>query len=71
MTIGLFIGLVVLKFVIGTIVYLTGIHEDAGMGEIMVMIAIMIAFNAEVAWRRARSLGARASRTEEEVAPSV
>ena len=71
LTIGLFIGLVVMKFVIGTIVYLRQIHEDAGMGEIMVMIAIMIAFSAELVWRRARSLGARTSRTEEDVAPSV
>lgn len=71
LTIGLFIGLVVLKFAIGTIVYLTGIHEDAGMGEIMVMIALMIAFSAEVLWRRAKPLGARASRTEPEVAPSI
>ena len=71
LTIGLFIGLVVMKFAIGTIVYLRGIHEDAGVGEIMIMIAIMIAFYAEVVWRRAKPLGARGSRTEEEVAPSV
>ena len=71
LTIGLFIGLVVMKFAIGTIVYLRGIHEDAGMGEIMIMIAIMIAFYAEVVWRRAKPLGARNSRTEEEIAPSV
>ena len=60
-----------MKFAIGTIVYLRGIHEDAGAGEIMIMIAIMIAFYAEVVWRRAKPLGARNSRTEEEVAPSV
>ena len=71
LTIGLFIGLVVMKFAIGAIVYLRGIHEDAGAGEIMIMIAIMIAFYAEVVWRRAKPLGARNSRTEEEVAPSV
>lgn len=71
LTIGLFIGLVVMKFVIGTIVYLRAIHEDAGLGEIMVMIAIMIAFSAEIVWRRAQQMGARATRAEEEIAPSV
>ena len=41
------------------IVYI--VDDDAGMGEIMVMIAIMIAFYAEVLWRRAKPLGARES----------
>lgn len=68
LTVGLFVGLVVLKFIIGTVVYLRGIHEDAGLGEIMVMIALMIAFSAEVLWRRAKPMGARQARAQEEPA---
>jgi len=37
------------------------ISGDGGFGEVLVMIAIMIAFQAEIVWRRARVLGARAS----------
>jgi drug/metabolite transporter (DMT)-like permease len=63
-TIGLFIALVAAKFVIGTIVYLRHIHDDAGMGEILILIAVMIALNAEIVWRRGQPLGARSSSSE-------
>ncbi len=68
LTIGLFIGLIVMKFVIGFLVVILNINDDAGMGEIMIMIAIMIAFYAEVLWRRAQPLGARRSTTQGEPA---
>jgi hypothetical protein len=61
LTIGLFLGLVAAKFAIGTVCYLVQISDDGGFGEILVMIAIMIAFQAELVWRRAQALGARAS----------
>ena len=61
LTIGLFLGLIAAKFAIGTACYFLHISDDGGFGEVLVMIAIMIAFQAEIVWRRARVLGARAS----------
>jgi hypothetical protein len=61
LTIGLFLGLVAAKFAIGTACYFLHISDDGGFGEVLVMIAIMIAFQAEIVWRRARVLGARTS----------
>jgi len=61
LTIGLFLGLVAAKFAIGTACYFLHISDDGGFGEVLVMIAIMIAFQAEIVWRRAQALGARAS----------
>jgi uncharacterized membrane protein YfcA len=61
LTIGLFLGLVAGKFAIGTACYFLQISDDGGFGEILVMIAVMIAFQAEIIWRRARALGAGAS----------
>jgi hypothetical protein len=60
-TIGLFLGLVAAKFAIGTACYFLHVSDDGGFGEILVMIAVMIAFQAEVIWRRAQALDARAS----------
>jgi hypothetical protein len=57
-TIGLFVGLVVAKFALGTLAYFLHISDDGGFGEILVMIAVMVAFQAELVWRRARALGA-------------
>jgi hypothetical protein len=61
LTIGLFLGLVAAKFAIGTACYFLHISDDGGFGEVLVMIAIMIAFQAEIVWRRAQALEARAS----------
>ena len=61
LTIGLFLGLIVAKFAIGTVCYFLQITDGGGLGEILLMIAIMIAFQAELVWRRARALGARTS----------
>ena len=61
LTIGLFLGLVAAKFAIGTACYFLHISDDGGFGEILVMIAVMIAFQAETIWRRAQVLGAGAS----------
>jgi uncharacterized membrane protein YfcA len=61
LTIGLFLGLVAGKFAIGTACYFLQISDDGGFGEILLMIAVMIAFQAEIIWRRAGALGAGAS----------
>jgi hypothetical protein len=59
LTIGLFLGLVVAKFALGTWAYFAHVSDDGGFGEVMFMIAIMVAFQAELMWRRARAMGAR------------
>lgn len=64
LTIGLFLGLVAAKFAIGTACYFLGITDDGGFGEILVMIALMVAFQAEVVARRARALVASADQPE-------
>jgi hypothetical protein len=57
LTIGLFLGLAAAKVAIGTVCYFLKISDDGGFGEVLVMIAIMIAFQAEIVWRRAQALG--------------
>lgn len=56
LTVGLFLGLVATKFALGTVAYLLGIDDGAGFGEVLVMIAIMIAVQAEIVQRRALAL---------------
>jgi hypothetical protein len=58
LTIALFVGLVVVKFALGTWAYFAHFSDDGGLGEVMFMIAIMVAFQAELVWRRARAMGA-------------
>jgi hypothetical protein len=55
LTVGLFIGLVAVKFGIGTFEYLAGI-KDAGFGDVMLMIALMVGVQAEIVFRRAEKL---------------
>ena len=61
LTVGLFLGMVVAKFGLGTYAHFAHISGDGGFGEILIMIAVMVAFQAELMWRRARPLGARTS----------
>lgn len=61
LTVGLFFGLILAKFALGTVAYLTGVDVDGGFGDVLLMIAAMVAFQAEIVWRRARPLGARTS----------
>ena len=56
LTIGLFFALVAAKFAIGTAAYFLRVSDDGGFGEILIMIAVMVAFQAELIWRRARAL---------------
>ncbi len=58
-TVSLFVLLIVGKFALGTAAYFLHVTESGGFGEILLMIALMVAFQAEIIWRRAEPLGAR------------
>ena len=55
-TVSLFLALVATKFALGTVAYFTHVNDGAGFGEVLVMIAIMIAVQAEIIRRRATAL---------------
>ncbi len=54
LTIALFLGLVAVKFGLGTIAYLTHAPYSSGIGEVMLMVAIMLAVQARLIWLRAQ-----------------
>ena len=56
-TITLFLALIASKFALGAVGYQLGIHHSS-MGEILLMIAVSVAIQAEVVWRRAQLLAA-------------
>ena len=56
LTVALFIGLIATKFALGTLAYFWHIDDGAGFGEVLVMIAIMIAVQAQIIHLRARPL---------------
>lgn len=58
-TVTLFLGMVAAKFALGTAAYFLGVSDSGGFGEILLMIALMIAFQAQLVWKRAEPLGAR------------
>jgi len=58
LTVGLFLALVASKFVLGTIAYFADVSDDGGVGEVLLMIGLMVAVQAELIWRRAQALGA-------------
>jgi len=64
-TITLFVLLVVTKFAMGTAAYFLGLSDGGGFGEILLMIALMVAFQAQIIWVRGRSLGARRTGTDQ------
>jgi hypothetical protein len=55
-TVALFVGLVATKFALGTLSYVWHVDDGAGLGEVLVMIAVMIAVQAELVSRRAAAL---------------
>lgn len=57
-TIGLFLVLVGCKYAWGAWQYLHNAHPDGGFGEVLLMIAAMVAMQAEIVWRRAVALRA-------------
>ena len=63
-TIGLFLAMIVAKFGLGALASIQGVHDGAGFGEVLVMIAVMIAVQAEIVWRRAQALTSRPERSE-------
>lgn len=60
LTVTLFLGLIAAKFAIGTAEYFDDVPAGAGFGEVMVMIAVMVAVQAEIVWRRGTALLASA-----------
>lgn len=56
LTITLFLALIAAKFGIGTYEYLAGLRDTAGFGEVMLMIAVMVAVQAQIVWTRGRAL---------------
>jgi hypothetical protein len=56
LTVTLFLGMVAVKFGLGTWAYLAHVSDDGGFGEVLVMIAAMVAVQAELVWRRAQAL---------------
>jgi hypothetical protein len=55
-TVMLFLLMVAAKFGLGTIAYFAHVSADGGMGEVLLMIAVMVAVQAEYVWRRAQAL---------------
>lgn len=62
-TITLFILLIVVKFALGVAEYFAGTSSHGGFGEVMLLIAIMLAFQAEIVWRRGKRLLVQAAQT--------
>ncbi|MET1007438.1 MAG: hypothetical protein ABWX96_17945 [Propionibacteriaceae bacterium] len=58
-TVALFVGLIATKFALGTLAYFWHVDDGAGLGEVLVMIAVMIAVQAELVSRRAAELRSR------------
>ena len=67
-TVSLFILLIVAKFGLGAWASLDHIDDGAGFGEVLVMIAIMVAVQAEIVWRRAQRLASTTTSTVRPVA---
>lgn len=59
LTVALFLGLIAVKFALGTFAYVENVRDGAGFAEVMVMIAIMVAVQAELVWRRGHALQER------------
>jgi len=52
----LFLLLVGAKYAWGTWEYLHNAHPHGGFGKVLLMIAAMVAMQAEIVWRRASAL---------------
>jgi hypothetical protein len=55
-TVGIFLALIASKFALGTVAYFMHVSDDGGIGEVMLMIGLMMAVQAELIWRRAQRL---------------
>jgi hypothetical protein len=70
-TIGLVLGLVLIKFALGTIAYFVHVPYDFGAGEVLITIALMVAVQSEVIWRRGRALADAEPATAPATAPGT
>ncbi|MYZ42345.1 DUF1453 family protein [Schauerella aestuarii] len=59
LTITLFVLLIALKFALGTAEYFIGIRMHGSFGEILILIAVMVAFQSHIVWLRAQALQAQ------------
>ena len=57
-TVSLFLALIASKFVLGTIAYFAHASDTGGIGEILIMLSLMMAIQAELIHRRAQRLAA-------------
>ncbi len=55
-TIVLFLALITAKILLGTVAYRWGIDDGAGFGEVLLVVAVMLAAQAELVTRRANRL---------------
>jgi hypothetical protein len=55
-TVTLFLLMIAAKFGLGTVAYFAHVNDNGGMGEVLLMIAVMVAVQAEYVWRRAQAL---------------
>jgi hypothetical protein len=56
LTVSLFLGMVAVKFAMGTAAYFMQISDHGGFGEVLLMIAAMVTVQAEMLWHRAQAL---------------
>ena len=61
LTICLFLLLILFKVALGTLAYVLKVSDDGGFGEVLLLIAVMVAFQAQIVWGRAKALGASSS----------
>jgi hypothetical protein len=55
LTVGLFVGMIAVKFALGTWAYFAHVDDGAGFGEVLLMIALMLAVQAQLVSRRAQN----------------
>lgn len=48
---------------LGALAYALGSSDDGGFGEVLLMIAVMVAVQAEIVWRRAQRVVSPSQRT--------
>jgi hypothetical protein len=56
LTVGLFLGMIAVKFALGAWAQIAHIDDGEGFGEVLVMLAVMLAVQAQIVWNRARAL---------------
>jgi hypothetical protein len=69
LTVGLFLAMIAIKFGTGAWAQFAHVDDGEGFGEVLVMMALMIAVQAELMWRRAQALIASAP-VQSELAPA-